>query len=59
MESAFYTVQEVAKLLSISRSFAYDLVRKGTIPSIKLNGRVRIPIAAFNDWLGSPGQEER
>lgn len=32
MEKMVYSIQEVAELLGISRSYAYELVRKGTIP---------------------------
>jgi excisionase family DNA binding protein len=36
--------EEAARLLSISRSRVYDLIKDGTIPSIKLPGlSVRVP----------------
>lgn len=46
-----YTVPEVAEMLGISRSTAYECVRRGEIPSLKLAGRVVISRAAFEAFL--------
>jgi excisionase family DNA binding protein len=48
---AVYTVAEVAALLSLSRGSAYQLVRTGEIPSLKLGGRWVIPKRRFHNWL--------
>ena len=37
------TVTEAARLLGISRAMAYECVRAGEIPSIKLGTRILIP----------------
>ena len=42
-ESLVVTVEEAGRLLGISRGLAYDLVRQGVIPSIRLGRRVVIP----------------
>jgi len=47
-----YTVREVAEMLGISRSTAYECVRRGEIPSLKLGGRVVISRTAFEAILG-------
>jgi excisionase family DNA binding protein len=36
------SVAEVAKLLQISRNLAYDAVRTGQIPSIRISGRILV-----------------
>ena len=36
------TAGDVAKVLNISRSYAYKLIRDGTIPSIQIGRSVRI-----------------
>ena len=36
-------VSTVAKILDVSRSKAYDLIYKGVIPSIELDGMLRVP----------------
>ena len=46
-----YTVIEVAELLGISRTSAYECVRRGEIPSLTLGRRVVIPRRAFDAML--------
>lgn len=41
------TVEEAATLLGISRAFAYEAVRRGEIPSIRIGRRVLVPKAAL------------
>lgn len=45
------TVPEAARMLGISRNFAYQLVREGKLPSIRLGKRVLIPLAALEKML--------
>ncbi len=46
-----YTVTETAELLGISRSSAYECVRRGEIPSLTLGRRVVIPRRALESLL--------
>ena len=46
-----YSVAEVAALLGIGRSKAYELVRSGTIPSLRLGRRIVIPKLALSRLL--------
>ncbi|MDQ7908368.1 helix-turn-helix domain-containing protein [Phytohabitans sp. ZYX-F-186] len=48
---AVYTVHEAARLLSISVSTAYALVRSGDIPAERLGRRWVIPRVRFHAWL--------
>ena len=54
-----YTVTEAAELLGISRSSAYECVRRGEIPSLTLGRRVVVPRRALDAVLdavsGRPG----
>lgn len=52
--SATFSVDEAAVLLGVSRSHAYDLVRRGEfpVPVIRLGRTVRVPRAALNNLLG-------
>ncbi len=43
MERLTYSVPEVAMLLGVSRSSAYEYVRSGEIPSITLGSRIVVP----------------
>ena len=45
MQRATMSVAEFAKWIGISRSLAYQLVKTGKIPAIRLSGRWLIPIA--------------
>jgi excisionase family DNA binding protein len=47
------TVEEAAVLLGISRNSAYEAVRRGEIPSVRIGGRIVIPRRRFLDWLGA------
>ena len=48
-----YTVPEVAELLGISRSSAYECVRRGEIPALTLGRRVVIAKTAIDALLGT------
>ena len=47
-----YTVPEAAELLGISRTTAYECVRRGEIPSLTLGRRVLITRAQLEQLLG-------
>ena len=46
------SVDEVASLLGLGRTAAYEAARRGEIPSRRLGRRVIIPVPALLDWLG-------
>ena len=46
------TVEEAAKALRISRGAAYEAVRTGEIPSVRLGRTIRIPRCRLLDLLG-------
>lgn len=52
-------VEEAAKLLGISRAFAYECVNRGEIPHIRLGdpngGRILIPHSALHRLVESAG----
>lgn len=41
--AAVYTVEEAASLLRIGRSAAYEGIRTGDIPSIRIGRSIRVP----------------
>ena len=45
------TVPEAADLLGICRNAAYEGVRRGEIPSIRIGKRLVVPRAAFEEML--------
>jgi excisionase family DNA binding protein len=49
------TVEEAAHELDICRNAAYQAVREGQIPSIRIGKRIIIPRAAFERMLDQAG----
>ena len=47
------TVTETANVLGISRSSAYECVRLGAIPSIRLGRRIVVPRRAVEELLAT------
>jgi excisionase family DNA binding protein len=48
-----FTVEEAAQLLGISRSFAYEAVQRGEIPSMRIGRRILVPKVALERLLAS------
>lgn len=42
---------EVAELLGIGRSKAYELIGSGIIPSIRIGTSVRVPMESLRAWV--------
>jgi excisionase family DNA binding protein len=54
LERRTYTVTEAACLLGISRTSAYELVRAGTLPALRLGRRIVIARRVLEELLGGP-----
>ena len=52
------TVEEAGTLLGISRTLAYELVRRGEIPSLRLGRRVVVPVHALELMVQGVGTGE-
>jgi excisionase family DNA binding protein len=50
-DRAAYRVEEIARLLGLSRGGTYELVREGVIPAVRLERCWVIPKARFHAWL--------
>ena len=50
-ERVTFTVEETAKLLGIGRQLAYDKVKTGEIPVIKIGRRLLVPRRALEKLL--------
>ena len=48
------TIEEAAKLLGIGRQLAYDKVKTGEIPVLKIGRRLLVPRAALEKLLNEP-----
>ena len=54
-----WTVEEAAALLRISRGSAYEAVRRGDIPTVRIGRRILVPRVALEALLESAGRQER
>lgn len=48
-----YCVDEIAAILGISTSSAYELVKKGCFKTVRIGTAIRISKKSFDDWLDS------
>lgn len=58
----FITPAEAGRRLSISRSKAYELIRRGELPARKFGASIRIPAEAIEEMARqtmTPGDGER
>lgn len=51
MKRRTLTVAEAAACLGVSRNTAYEAIRRGTVPSIRLGRRILIPTQALEALL--------
>lgn len=56
-EKEIYTVEEVARRLRIGRGSAFNAVKSGEIPSIRIGRRILIPKAAIDAMLEKPSTQ--
>lgn len=52
-EKRTYSVQEVAEILQISRSMAYNLCNQSLFKTVKVGKYIRISKPSFDEWLDS------
>lgn len=53
MEKLCFKPHEVGEALGVSRSKAYELIRSGEIPSLKVGGSIRVSVDALRDWVSA------
>lgn len=51
MDKLVYNIPEVAELLGISKSLAYQMVKEKKLPVLELGKRKLIPKASLELWL--------
>lgn len=52
-EKRTYSVQEIADILQISRSMAYNLCQQSLFKTVKIGKYVRVSKPSFDEWLDS------
>ena len=56
IERQTLTVEEAARVLGISRSSAYEAVRRGELPPVKIGRRYVVPRVALERLLDQSGR---
>jgi excisionase family DNA binding protein len=56
MERIAIRPTEFASAMGISRTSAYNLIRDGTVPSIRVGRSVRIPLESLRVWMKNTEQ---
>lgn len=51
IDPMFMKVNDVARLLNVSRTTIYKLMWSGELASIKVGGSRRIPVTSFQDFI--------
>lgn len=46
-----YRMPEAADALGISRAKCYELAARGVIPTIRVDGSIRVPVEALREWI--------
>jgi len=59
LERLVYTVDELAEILGISRPTAYQGIRTGKIPYIRVGARILIPKSALDKLLSNAGPKPK
>ena len=47
----YLTVKDIMRDLRISKNTAYKLIHEKGIPCVKINGRMRIRVSDYNEWV--------
>lgn len=54
-----YSIPEVAEMLGISKSYAYELVKRKQIPVLELGTRKVVPKVRFDNWIDNNSGESQ
>ena len=48
---------EAAEAIAVGRSKVYELLARGELPSIRVDGRLRVPVDGLRAWVEQQGRE--
>jgi excisionase family DNA binding protein len=57
MENMLLKPEQVAEALAIGRTKTYALLAEGRIPSIRIDGSIRVPIESLRRWIAEHTKE--
>jgi hypothetical protein len=53
MNKEVYLVSDIMEKLDISKNVAYDFIKEGHFPVLKVKSTYRIPIKSFDNWFNN------
>jgi excisionase family DNA binding protein len=59
VQPLLFSVSTVAKMIGFSRTKTYQMVQEGKIPSIIVEGKLRITRQALFDWIDQHARASR
>jgi excisionase family DNA binding protein len=51
MECEFLDARDLAPKLGRTVTRVYQLMQAGEIPAVKIGGRLRVPVKAWDEWM--------
>ncbi len=51
MDRQFYTPAEIAGAVGLTSGRIYQLIHDGELPAVRIGGRIRVPVDAWQEWL--------
>lgn len=51
MDNGYLTVEEVAKMMNVSRSWVYNKVKAGSIPHVRIGSMIRFAESDIMGWI--------
>ena len=46
-----YRVDDIAQILGVARSYAYNLIKEGHFKTVRIGTAIRISRKSFDEWL--------
>ncbi len=50
-ENRTYTIEDIAQMLNIGRTSAYNLTKEGHFKIVRIGNTIRISKKSFDEWL--------
>lgn len=59
MSQLTMSVPEAARALGVGKDTAYQLIRDGRLPAVRIGSRTRVPVADLVAWLSNEARGRR
>ncbi len=56
MQKITYNAEEIAQILGVSKSAAYDLLHREDFPTLRIGKRLLVVASRFDEWLAAQSE---